>query len=229
MPRYRAYCLTIQSDVELPELPGAKDEPDLVLRVGEVHVPAPREHSGYMPFVADGEQTVLFLDGVGKAAIRGGREIVVEPAAGSDGAALRAFVVGPMMAQLLSQRGLEVLHASAVEIDGAAHVLIGASGAGKSSIALNLALLGARLLADDVVAVERAHDGTVLVHPGAGLANVRHAEAERLGAELLARIGPEVGADEKGVRLRVPLPAEPAPMRGLYFLRRGAPTRDVEH
>ncbi|WGW05174.1 HPr kinase/phosphorylase [Tropicibacter oceani] len=51
-----------------------------------------------------------------------------------------------------------VLHASAVAVDGRAILIRGASGSGKSSLALALMALGAQLVADDRVIVT-ARDG----------------------------------------------------------------------
>ncbi len=42
-----------------------------------------------------------------------------------------------------------ILHASCVALDGRGVLILGASGAGKSALALNLMALGARLVADD--------------------------------------------------------------------------------
>lgn len=54
-----------------------------------------------------------------------------------------------------------ILHASAVAVSGRAALLLGASGAGKSGLALCMMALGARLVADDRVALTR--EGDVLV------------------------------------------------------------------
>jgi HPr kinase/phosphorylase len=50
------------------------------------------------------------------------------------------------------------LHATCVELSDKGVVLLGASGSGKSDLALRLIDLGARLVADDQVAVERRGD-----------------------------------------------------------------------
>ncbi|MEM9434217.1 MAG: serine kinase [Pseudomonadota bacterium] len=55
-----------------------------------------------------------------------------------------------------------ILHASAVAIDGQAVVIAGASGQGKSSLALELLTLGALLVADDACALTEA-EGSVWV------------------------------------------------------------------
>ena len=47
------------------------------------------------------------------------------------------------------QRGMEILHASCVAHQGRAVLILGASGSGKSALALQLMALGADLVADD--------------------------------------------------------------------------------
>jgi hypothetical protein len=117
-------------------------------------------------------------------------------------------------------RELEVLHASAVVIDGGAVAFLGRSGSGKTSLALGLCERGATFLADDVLALERVDD-QLLGHPGTPVAGIDHAEAERLagagglGQEVLA-----VNAREHVVR--VPQTAEQAPVQALFFIDRRA-------
>ena len=68
---------------------------------------------------------------------------------------------------------LEPLHASSVLIDGSAVLVMGASGAGKSSTAARLVELDAALLADDATAIDR--EGRVW--PGPPFLNPRSREA----------------------------------------------------
>lgn len=82
---------------------------------------------------------------------------------------------------------METLHASAVAFGGKAVILTGASGSGKSSLALQLIALGGVLVADDRVVFERRADGIWLDAPeklrgliearGIGLLRMRHAAA----------------------------------------------------
>ncbi|SDX59302.1 Hpr(Ser) kinase/phosphatase [Ruegeria halocynthiae] len=53
------------------------------------------------------------------------------------------------------------VHATCVAVDGAGILIIGASGAGKSALALQMMMLGARLVADDRINLS-ARDGDVM-------------------------------------------------------------------
>jgi HPr kinase/phosphorylase len=61
---------------------------------------------------------------------------------------------------MATQSPFTTLHASCVSLDGKALLILGESGTGKSSLALQLIALGAELIADDRTMV-RALDGTL--------------------------------------------------------------------
>jgi hypothetical protein len=115
-------------------------------------------------------------------------------------------------------RGLELFHASAVELDGDGLGFIASSGTGKTSIAVHLVAQGASLLTDDVLAVEPASEG-VLAHPGGGLVNVTTSELKAVPRAARGRIGAVVGRSDK-VHLTANLAAQPVPLRSIYFLQR---------
>ncbi len=64
------------------------------------------------------------------------------------------------------------LHATAVAVDGRGLLITGASGTGKSSLALALIGLGAALVSDDQTLLERAGDKVVLDCPRPDLCGV---------------------------------------------------------
>ena len=97
--------------------------------------------------------------------------------------------------------GVEVLHASAVELDGRAVGVVGAGGAGKSATARALVEAGGRLITDDVLAVTRD------------------------GAGLIAHLGPDhvrVGPAEAKEAVQLPAARDVVPLDALFFLDRGA-------
>jgi hypothetical protein len=124
------------------------------------------------------------------------------------------FLVGRILPWAAVLRGLEVLHASAVAIDGRAVAFVGATGAGKTSLALQLVARGARFLTDDVLALD---EGGLRAHPGAAIAAVRPEERELIPAATWDRLGAVLGHSEKTY---VEVPREPGavPLAALYFL-----------
>jgi hypothetical protein len=155
----------------------------------------------------------------------------------TDGARLRCYPPGRadtawqrlLIAQVLPfaalLQGLEVLHASAVVKDGAALAFLGSSGAGKTSIALELCYRGAGFLADDVLALE-VRGGELTAHPGTPFAGIGTAAAETIRTK--QRLLPEhvVALDDPAERLVwMGSPAAPTPLGALFLLeRRGVQT-----
>lgn len=91
------------------------------------------------------------------------------PAAGWE---WRRYLIGQVLPFAAVLQGLEVFHASAVEIDGRAMAFSGASGLGKSTLALELHLAGGGFVTDDVLALEM-RGGEVFAHSGIAMAKVR--------------------------------------------------------
>jgi len=131
---------------------------------------------------------------------------------------LQHMLIGQVLPLVAALHGLDVLHASAVAIDGAAVAFTGPPGAGKSTLAMNLALRGATLLADDVIALRRV-DQQLLVEPATSLVSLRHDQGERLRARLgeLARL---LESTEK-LHIAVNAVAESQPLRAFYVLELG--------
>jgi len=59
----------------------------------------------------------------------------------------------------------EIIHGSCVALDGRAVLILGASGAGKSGLALDLMAYGATLVADDRVVLRRQADKVIASAP----------------------------------------------------------------
>jgi hypothetical protein len=158
---------------------------------------------------------LLEAPGVGAALVSDdGREVWCAPQPGSrDFTALLGAQVVPLVATL---RGHEVFHASGVVVAGRAHLVCAARGVGKTSLAAHLALGGAELLADDVVAV----DGALVAHPGSVVLNVRRSERENI-QRARGRTRLAWGTDRGGRgRLTLARAAAAAPLGGIHLLGR---------
>jgi hypothetical protein len=129
------------------------------------------------------------------------------------------FLIGQVLPLAAAIRGYEILHASAVCIDGRAVAFLGDSAAGKTSLATNMLLEGADFLADDALALE-ARDGVVVAHPGPPIAAVRHAEVDRLSDAGRRSLGEPVGSNPKEVLFRVSRRASSVPLGAMYFIDR---------
>lgn len=143
-----------------------------------------------------------------------GRSIRCLPGRAEEAAWQRLLVAQVLPFASLLQ-GLEVLHASAVVIDGEAVAVLGPSGAGKTSLALALCERGARFLADDVLAVERSPSGDLLAHAGTAFAAVAPGAA---GGDC----EPAKGLLAAPAASEQPAGAGPPRLGALFFLERRA-------
>jgi hypothetical protein len=113
-------------------------------------------------------------------------------------------------------QGLEVLHASAVTIGGRAFGLTGASGQGKTTLAMHLVARGFPIFTDDVLAIEpRVRD--VLAHPGP---SVLHLDPSRAEDPLAGRLGTAIGSSEKTHLAVSTSQGAPIPLGACYFVER---------
>jgi hypothetical protein len=70
-------------------------------------------------------------------------------------AELERLLVDHVLPRALVVSGHTMLHATAIELDGCGVAFVGASGAGKSTMAMSFVGAGSRLLADDALMIER--------------------------------------------------------------------------
>jgi hypothetical protein len=159
----------------------------------------------------------VWLEDFGTCVITSGGEHV-DCALPAEPAGRWRLLIGQGLPIASALRGYEVLHASAVEIGGRAAAFTAAPGVGKTTLAFGLALDGASLLADDVVALE-ASDSAIQVHPGAGVANLSDDQAELIGDARLADLGEVVDRSDK-LHLAFSPREESLPLAAIYFLER---------
>jgi hypothetical protein len=218
MHTYRAFGLAVASELPLAELvpeDGAV-EPDVHVRFGTVErLPSNIDERAHR---ATPEEVTFHYDSTARIRVRGGEEIVVDPVPGGDESFLRACLVGPVLAALLHQRGLLVLHASAVAIDGTASLFLGEKGWGKSTTAAFLQARGHAFLADDVVAIDTRDAAEPRVVPGFPQLKLWPSSVAHLGVdpESLPRV--QADLEKRGLRLGGPFAARAVEVGRIYLL-----------
>lgn len=165
--RYIAFGVRLASELPCPEIIRGGDDqtPDAVVRFGEVPERLADPAAAGLRYQVGPGEMLLTVDGIARYWVRGGREIVIDPDDDADLDSIRVFLLGSAMGALLQQRGLLVLHASAIETPLGAVAFMGRSGAGKSALAAAMCARGYRVLTDDLCAVE-IDDGGPRILPG---------------------------------------------------------------
>jgi energy-coupling factor transporter ATP-binding protein EcfA2 len=114
--------------------------------------------------------------------VRNGREILVQPA-GADLGDLCPYVLSSGFAAICIQRGLLLLHASAVAIGSGAVAFTGPKGAGKSTLLGAFVGAGHAALADDMSLIETRSDQTAHLWAVPGYLRLWPDSVQALGLE----------------------------------------------
>jgi hypothetical protein len=229
MYSYWGYGLSIRSALSLPELSApAETFPDVVIRLERADHPVSESIHAENSFHVTAKEACLCWRMGGRFLIRNGKEIVIHPAAEADEALIRLLVLGPVLAILLHQRGLLVLHASAVAVEGGAVLFIGGKGAGKSTMAAALYARGHSFLADDVAAVSADGGQGPVVLPGSPQLKLwPEAAASSLGDDPDRLPQLASGFEKRARPVSCRFANSPQPLRGIYVLSRG-PSLKIE-
>lgn len=215
---YSAYGLTIESDLEFPELSPSQGVADVRVAVGRApeHLENPVEVGQW--FEAKPGAYLLRIPGVAAFHVTDGRHVLVEPDARAEPVHVRGFL-GTVLTGVLHQRGRLVLHAGAILGHAGAVLIGGFSGGGKSTLLAALAARGHQVLADDVAAIEINRDGQPSVFPGVPRVNLWKDALARLGRSH-AGLDQIRSGEEKFAVPVAPLPdGFPKAVRALYVLR----------
>jgi len=168
---YKAFGLNFSSEIQVPGMieGSVSDRSDVKIFLGKVNpniIEAIIEGSNYC---LNNKNIYLWWDDIGKVEISDGNQITVDPIAdleNSDETNIIPFLLGPVMALLLHQRGFLVLHGSSIKVNDGAVTFIGYRGLGKSTTAINLYKKGYPLVTDDILAIKFDNDDLPVVYPG---------------------------------------------------------------
>jgi len=224
---YSLAGLRIVSEVPLPPLmgfhnEGVADQQEIAVQYGEVPTNLP---SGlvFPDAQVRGEDLLLDIPEVARFLVRGGRQIVIEPAPSADERDISAWLLGTVFASLCHQRGIVPLHGSAIDIPGGCAVFVGASGAGKSTLAAALAARGHQVISDDVCFLRRDDSSNIKVWPGIGRIRLWPDSLEALGYDDSAIERELRGYNKFLVPVKTPeKPSIPRRLCGVYQLEAAA-------
>jgi hypothetical protein len=194
--------------------------PDVEIRFGRVErLPSGGAGEGSY-FRSSSEETQLFWEDVGTIQLRGGREVIIDPLPGAEEALLRLVILGPALGALLQQRGLLVLHASAVAMADGAVAFLGEKGWGKSTIAAAFYSRGYGIAADDIAAID-AGTGCPMLEAGFPQLKLWPDTAVSLGdaLETLPRVHSQ--SNKRACRVDRDFPQTALPLKAIYVLAQG--------
>lgn len=222
MFHYSAYNLRIASDVPLPELSSASEGRDIEVRLIEgqrVLEQRSIEWDAALPMAR------FAFPGAGRFLVRDGTRVLVAPDLPADLPLLRLYIQGMMLAALLYQRGLFVLHASVIQVADRAVAFVGPVGAGKLTLAAAFHAHGYSVVADDNAAVE-LRGGSLLVLPAFPSLKVYPDIAGTLGYDAASLEAMHDSQKKRSQRVTA-FAANPVRLDRIYVLERKAPEQAV--
>jgi hypothetical protein len=227
MTTYAGFGFRIESDFDLPELDRAEASSDPTWRFEQrpnrLEETSPGRLLGTddvyegvtVSAFATPDSVRLVYDDTGTFEILKRQRTIVHyrhPSASVD--AIRADLLGRVIAFAALVEGRLALHASAVVIDGRAIALLGPKGAGKSTLALALVRLGARLITDDTLVAGLDVRGRPWTWPGVQRVRLWSDSVSALGAAPDLRAGAKptlsLGTEQRQF--------EPVPLDACYIL-----------
>lgn len=231
MFRYHAFGLSICSDVQLDGLEIAKNPAckiDLEIRKTHFGESIPPWGEPRLFDFEDPECAVMVWPGLAAVRVRGSELIEIDPFPDAPYTWLAFPLLGPVMGWLLHKRGMMVLHASTVVHRGAAIAFLGDKTAGKSTTATAFLAAGAKLLTDDLLALQFDKDMACCAMPA--FAQVK-LDATGPGAAGVPEVTKLPLAMEGFQKHQFRLPAvhpSPLPPRLIFVLKRGGSAPQIE-
>ncbi len=229
---YQAYGLTLRVPFVCSGLstgdPGTP--PDLEVVEGEVPATlAAAELRGDGFEAAPGRLLLELGRFSGRFLVENGRRVTFQRGSTAEEAALGYHLINSIMAAVMRQRGYLVMHASVAARGSTAIMVMGVSGAGKSTTLAALCARGWSMLSDDVTVLQRSLAGEIQVLPGVPQVSLFEHTAQRLDMDVAGQpLYPW-----RRMKALIPSPAptssEPVPLRTVFILELGSgPTLERE-
>lgn len=224
MFQYSAYGLRLNSELLLPELReiNSEEKADIIVRRESLNPPQLEPTPTACYCKVNTEEAYLVWEQVGTFLVRGGQEIIVDLIPDAEESIVRLFLLGAALGMLLHQRGIFVIHASTVAINGKAIAFMGDKGWGKSTTAGALHRRGHQLMADDVTAIDLSNPPFPIVLPGYGQLKLWPESVIALDSnpETLPLLHPQL--EKRDCLIKRDLALNPLPLKQIYWLGSGS-------
>lgn len=225
---YQGYGLNIQSEFLLYELTKSDNRAGIYIQKGQVQSP-PLEPTSINRqnkeayFGGNTQEAYLRWEGVATLLAKNGDTLIVNPDSDDiNPQLLSLYILSEALGLILYQRGLFLLHASAVQIGEQVVIFAGVPGAGKSTTAAAFAKLGYTVLSDDMVAIDLNSGDKPMVYPAFPQIKIWQPAVEGLGYDIstLATLYP--GSRKRVIRKPQNFPTKPFPLAHIFFLEEGS-------
>jgi len=224
---YQAYGVNIHSDFPLPELLQGGDEADIYIQKGKLK-PPPLEPTSINRqgiealFGGTTQEAYLRWQEIATLLAKDGTTLIVEPDSNDiEPQLLNLYILSEALGIILYQRGLFLLHASAIKIGEQVIIFAGTPGAGKSTTAAAFAKCSYTVLADDMVAISLDSSGKPMVYPAFPQIKIWQSAVEGLGYNPSSLPPLFPGSHKRVIRQKGNFPVHPFPLAHIFILEEG--------
>ena len=215
--KYKAFGLNIHSVIRIPELRASEFETaDITIDVAEVNIFPKDILDEGVSYKATKNSIFRFWDEIGKFEITKD-SIIVDPVNDVNKIVFRNFLLGTVFATLLRLRGLFLLHASSVNINGSAVAFSGFKGYGKSTTAMAFYNEGHSVIADDYIIIDFDINNIPIVSPGFPSLRLSNESREAMGLDKF-NLNDEI--DKIYLSTSESFSINKIPLKKIYFLQR---------
>lgn len=219
-----SFPFTISTDIDLGDrLNAARVEQGADVSISHGDVPVSLDDpavEGVSYQIKRGEFLLNVPDG-SRLYVRDGQEIVYQRGEETGDRDIVLFILGTAWGTLCYQRGLIPIHASGNIVDGKIVAFTGVSGAGKSTMAANLALRGYPFFSDDTLIFDPANSGDgAICYAGQKQLKLWSDAIEMTGSEAIEPVRERNAIDKHYAVPPAPSELTIAPLAKLYFLKR---------
>ena len=215
---YKAFGLSVQSEILLPELLSGHVKPEIFIFFGNISENLDNPSFSSVYFQVGQDKFLLKIDGVARYLIENGNKITIDRTEGGSDDEIRLFLLGSAFGALIHQRGMLPVHGSAIIFNNQAIIFSGVSGAGKSTLAAGLVKKGYKLLADDVCVVTLNDDGIPIVHPGYPQMKLWTDALEKLGHKTTQLRKIRSKLKKYALPMQIEFYNEPAELKKIYVI-----------
>jgi len=163
--KYFMHGLKIESEIRLYGKLSEFDIPDVEILIGKV----PKEIEGAIInrryTTASNTECIEYAKNVASFYAKLGKQIIVEPVSDVEDSVISIFIEGRAITAILNQRNVLTLHGSGVVKNKKGILIVGHSGAGKTSLTTGLLNSGFMLLTDDIIALD-VKEQRLFIYPG---------------------------------------------------------------
>ena len=222
--RYLIYGLVVESDLAIPQASTCKSNAgemsaDVEIVFGEMPEKI-RDFAtkGYGCWINRFIAAWFDTRGTAQYFVTEGKKIVISPHPNPDEKLMISMVLSAGMSLIFLQRNDPVLHGSVIEKNGYAYIISGNSGAGKSTITMELLKDEEMLfMADDTVRLT-LENGIIYCHPTYPQQKVCRDLANRMGLDLSELVYIDEGRDKFALKRTDRYYDKKVPLKGVFVL-----------